>query len=65
MTAPEYPLQPLERRTLKRDRQELVTQAKCPGCGCWGDCDGDHLAGRISILCPECGWHGWIDGRKA
>jgi hypothetical protein len=65
----------LETRTVKRidpeafgnDERHLQPQAKCPGCGVWGDVDEDQLTGRVSLVCEEdgCGWHGHIDGTTA
>jgi predicted RNA-binding Zn-ribbon protein involved in translation (DUF1610 family) len=55
----------LKRKTVKRDVGELVPKAKCPDCGQWADVDADQLAGDVSLVCPECGWHGYIDGRTA
>lgn len=46
-----------------RDGEEVV-QFRCPLCGTWGDLDEpDNLA--PSIICSECGWHGFHDGRSA
>ncbi len=56
---------PLERRTIKRDGSEIVPKARCPRCKTWGDIDADQAAGRVSLVCSECGWHGYIDGRTA
>ena len=58
----------LETRVVKRidqeafgdDRRHLQSQAKCPGCGVFGDVDEDQLRGSVSLICPECGWHGHI-----
>lgn len=38
--------------------------AECPGCGQWADVDEDQLAGTVSLVCPECGWHGYIRGER-
>jgi hypothetical protein len=53
-------------RSIKRSEvgelgKHLQSQAKCPKCGIWGDVDGDQLCGSVSLICPECGWHGWIE----
>lgn len=58
----------VETRTVKRieigqTERQLQPQAKCPGCGTWGDVDADQLAGRVSLICPECGWHDYIEAR--
>ena len=49
-----------EHRTRRRDNREIVNQVRCPECGVWGDVDADQLAGRVSCICPECGWHGYF-----
>lgn len=35
----------------------LTWKFRCPGCAVWGHLDDDQFYGRVSILCPECGWH--------
>ena len=54
-----------ERRVMKRDGTELVPEVKCPQCGVWGDVDAEQLAGTVSLICPECGWHGYFDAAGA
>lgn len=60
----------LETRAIKRievgeTSRKLQTQAMCPNCEVWGDIDEEQLAGTVSLVCPECNWHGYIDGRVA
>jgi hypothetical protein len=62
----------LETQTVKRieageTERTLQAQAKCPKCDTWGDVDEDQFAGLVSLICgvPDCGWHGYIDGREA
>lgn len=45
-----------ETRIRNREGNE-VRQAKCPGCGMWGDVDDDQWHGRVSLDCPECPYH--------
>lgn len=63
----------LETKTVKRidpeefgdEQRHLQAQARCPECSTWGDVDGEQLGGTVSLICSECGWHGYIDGRSA
>jgi hypothetical protein len=63
----------LETKVVKRidpeqygdDQRHLQTQARCPSCDTFGDVDADQLGGSVSLICSECGWHGFIDGRTA
>lgn len=63
----------LPTRTIKRIDPELMghedrflqAQAQCPGCDAWGDVDADQLEGRVSLVCSECDWHGYIGGNTA
>lgn len=63
----------LETKVVKRidveeygdEERHLQPLAKCPACGVWGDIDYDQLAGRVSLICGECGWHGYIGGETA
>jgi len=54
----------LETRVVIRDN-EPTHQAECPGCGNWADIDEEQLNNRVSLVCEECQWHGYIDGRLA
>lgn len=49
----------VDTRSIERDG-EPVLQAKCPACETWGDIDTDQETGRVSLICPLCGWHGWV-----
>lgn len=44
---------------------EAVIQARCPGCGQWGEIDGEQYIGRVSIDCPDCEYHETHDLSKA
>jgi hypothetical protein len=37
----------------------------CPRCSCVGSIDEQQATGQVSIICTECDWHGYIDGRTA
>jgi hypothetical protein len=41
----------------------VITQAACPGCYIWADLDEDQAEGKVSMICPECGWHGYINDK--
>ncbi len=34
---------------------------RCPKCGGMGNLDDDQWAGQVSVICPECGWHGYCN----
>lgn len=60
----------LETRVVKRSDREafgddfrhLQQQARCSNCGVWGDVDAEQARGAVSLICPECGWYGYIGG---
>lgn len=47
------------------DERHLQAQAKCPECSTWGEIDEDQMKGAVSMICTECGWHGYIGGDSA
>jgi hypothetical protein len=53
----------VRKRTVIRDG-EPQNQAKCPGCGQWADVDAEQWCGDVSLICPECGWHGYVRGER-
>lgn len=47
-------------RLMTRD-SVVITQACCPGCHQWADLDEEQAAGNVSLICENCGWHGYIN----
>lgn len=39
--------------------EEKLHWFKCPKCGSLGRVDEEQNEGRMSIVCTECGWHGY------
>lgn len=50
-------------RNVVRDGEQQI-QLKCPGCGQYGDIDGDQFRGRVSIDCPDCEYHETVNLAK-
>lgn len=40
----------------------LQPQARCPECETWADMDDEQVVGEVSLVCTECGWHGYVGG---
>lgn len=38
---------------------EELSWFTCPKCGTLGRIDLEQKENRVSIVCPECGWHGY------
>jgi endogenous inhibitor of DNA gyrase (YacG/DUF329 family) len=50
-------------RTVIRDGLE-VHLGTCPICGTEAELDDDQYYGKVSVICPECGWHQTVDWSK-
>jgi len=46
------------------EKKVILRFFQCPGCGVKAMIDEDQYRGKVSLLCPECGFHETIDLSK-